>query len=195
MESKNCKYCGKEFFKKKSEAKKYWVKKKCCSPECGNKIRRRRIKIICKICGKEFEVINCRKTAKYCSTICANKSGYWTGKKRPDISNKAKVWVNERLKSYWFKKGGHITNTGRTRIKTFGDKNQKYNILHKNGKNIKEHRYIVEQFIGKKLCEKEIIHHINGDKKDNRIENLYICSDRAEHTKIHINNTIVKSNI
>lgn len=196
MESKKCIVCGKEFYKKPVENKIYWESKKCCSKECGNINRRKRIKLICVVCGKEFEVIEYRKNAKYCSLECNyTKKPYWTDKKRPDISEKAKVWAKERLEPYYFKKGEHRTNTGRTRIKSFGDKNQPYSIITINGKNIKKHRYIIEKIIGRTLNKKEIIHHINGDKQDNRIENLYICKDRTEHTKIHIYETIVTSNI
>ena len=31
----------------------------------------------------------------------------------------------------------------------------------------------------------ETIHHINGDKKDNRLVNLFLCS-RLEHNKAHV---------
>jgi len=36
-----------------------------------------------------------------------NPTRYWLGKKRPDISEKAKIWVNKRL-SYHQYKPGHI---------------------------------------------------------------------------------------
>lgn len=37
---------------------------------------------------------------------------------------------------------------------------------------MKEHRYVMEIFLGRKLLPEENIHHINGDKTDNRLENL-----------------------
>ena len=53
------------------------------------------------------------------------------------------------------------------------------------GKNYKrQHRRIVEEFIGRPLKPEEHIHHKNGDKMDNRIENLQIVSN-SEHGKLH----------
>lgn len=49
---------------------------------------------------------------------------------------------------------------------------------------MKEHRYVMQCFIGRPLLPSEIIHHKNEDKLDNRLDNLEIVS-RSEHNKLH----------
>lgn len=49
---------------------------------------------------------------------------------------------------------------------------------------ILEHRYIMEQSLGRKLFSYEHVHHINGKKQDNRLENLVVLTS-SEHAKTH----------
>lgn len=53
------------------------------------------------------------------------------------------------------------------------------------GKANKEHRAMVEEALSQPLQPGEVVHHANGDKHDNRLENFEVCVDNAEHTAGH----------
>lgn len=49
----------------------------------------------------------------------------------------------------------------------------------------REHRIIIEQIIGRKLTSKEIVHHKNTIRDDNRAVNLELCASQKLHFKYH----------
>ena len=69
----------------------------------------------------------------------------------------------------------YINNYGYRFIRIYVDGKQR---------KVLEHRYLMEQQLGRKLDTKEHVHHINGDKLDNTLENLEVMTI-AEHNRHH----------
>lgn len=99
------------------------------------------------------------------------KTGFtpWLGKKRPNISGK----------NHWRWKGGKIYMAGYVYILK-----PNHPRADKRGY-IKRAYLVVEKTIKRYINFKEIVHHINGIKNDDRPENLQLFPNRSEHTKHH----------
>lgn len=100
----------------------------------------------------------------------SNRPGPNTGKK---MSRSTKNKISEKAFARWADKrvGVSLKPSGYYEITCGPNK----------GRNL--HRVIMEEFLGRKLNTKEHVHHINGIKTDNRIENLQVISHREQRRR------------
>jgi hypothetical protein len=112
--------------------------------------------IKCQICKKEFK--RKWKTHRFCSVDCKN-----IGMKNHRPYNwkggmyKHKGYILKLVKEHPFNRDGYVY----------------------------EHRLVVEKSLGRFLKEDEVVHHKNGIRNDNRIENLKLIDSQSTHMSGH----------
>lgn len=159
-----CEVCAKKFWRCNSSIKKW--PPKTCSRKCQF-IRQH------KVLAKKEQISHW-----YTEGISANAIAKKLGHSHDAILKvlrKQGVRIRTRNEYYGEHnknfKGGHITRNGYRRIS-----------IH--GKQVLEHRSVIEKLLNRKLTKSEHVHHLNGNKLDNRTENLAVLTPNL-HGKHH----------
>ena len=76
-------------------------------------------------------------------------------------------------------------NSARWKGGRFVDGRTGYIWININGKQMHEHRHIMEKFLGRKLKSIECVHHKDGNKSNNQIGNLEVMGN-SEHVSHHL---------
>ena len=130
-----------------------------------------KVSAICSLCGKTFTKL---KIELHEHNFCCREHFYRWNSERISDYNKSENPMNKPggvLESR-IRRGEKLRNSGE------GKSYRKYLGQH-------EHRVIAEQKIGRPLRKGEIVHHIDGNFRNNSPDNLMVLSSQAEHCKIH----------
>ncbi len=79
-------------------------------------------------------------------------------------------------------KGGRRITTGGYVFVTLSPDHQFFCMAHPSQHTVQEHRVVMAEKLGRPLEAWEVVHHKNGKKTDNRLENLMLLPSNAEHT-------------
>lgn len=128
--------------------------------------------IICKCdnCGKEIRVRGKKAESfkhHFCSRACAKTftSPRMTAMNEALNPGRMTQDVRRKLREVRLDSGA-----GKTYTKTYGRHT---------------HRVVAEQMLGRPLRPGEIVHHVDGDKRNNDPSNLVVFASQAEHARYH----------
>lgn len=161
-----CSNCGKSFEKKRNRI----FENNYCSRQCMKEFRRGKsggARAECGNCGKEIwmapsrlQRAQDRDRKVYCSWDC--KRQWYSGKNHHMYKGKYK-----NLPGYVVIRGDEVP--------------EEYHSMLTESDHVLEHRLVMAQHLGRSLTDGEVVHHKNGVKDDNRIENLELHSRLAHN--------------
>lgn len=192
MVTRTCKYCAESYETYPS------IRLQFCSAKCANAYKKHGTYSSCPVCGNEVYSFP-GKSKTYCSKSCARTAANLTtanpsysrdisgennpmyGKGFPGSSNP--MYGRRREMSPRWKGGRKIRKDGYIFVVAPDDHPRPSYITKANVKYILEHRYVMEQHLGRYLDPVEVVHHIDNNPSNNDLANLRLYANHSEHIK------------
>lgn len=176
------------------------VKKRYCSNACAGAAKRKGNSITCEQCGAIFYAPPSQKR-RFCSKSCARTALNLTdanpsyhrdlsGENNPMYGTRFNgtdnpMYGRRRALSPRWKGGRKVRKDGYILVVAPDDHPYPCDQHPASGlKYILEHRYVMEQHLGRYLLPTEVVHHIDENPSNNDIDNLRLFDSQAEHVRI-----------
>lgn len=158
-QDKRCEECNAEFYAPPNTVGRF------CSTACHNLAQKRsRVRLVCPVCGEDFSLGKANASGRGPSPTCSRAC---------DTLRRTTNGV------------GRLHN-GRPAVRDASGYIRVWQPDHpaafRNGW-VLEHRIVMEQQLGRRLTTSEHVHHVNGQKWDNRPENLAVLG-HSEHSRL-----------
>ena len=137
----------------------------------------------CPICSDAFDHPSRATCSKACRYALVSRKHKANGIKPPGSDPEASRKRITGPNAPWWKGGRAMTATGYVRVLA-PDGWQWPSMVDKQGR-IREHRMVMALHMGRALARREVVHHINGDRADNRLKNLRLHASHSEHMQAH----------
>ncbi|OMD16236.1 HNH endonuclease signature motif containing protein [Paenibacillus odorifer] len=164
-----CEVCGKREMKNPSDAGRYRTCSKACLGRLSSYRYSRKVSKACEVCGDLFEVKPSHYEVRFtCSEAC----------KYVRLGPRLKTLNLSGHDSVNWKGGRTVTPAGYVLVYAPG--NPMSNVRGY----VREHRLVMSEHLGRTLTGDEVVHHLDGDKANNVLDNLQLLTN-AEHSAIH----------
>ena len=162
-----CATCSKQIWRKPSQLKK--TSNSFCCKDCHNQYMKSGNEVPCSWCGELiYKAPSIQFARNFCCQVCRL---CWLGQNNIEILNLP----------------GHSAGHKAPHLSRLNQLRNPAGRLHRNDVNVHSsvYRPIMEAYLSRKLKSSEVVHHINGDRTDNHVENLQVMS-RRKHHQLHM---------